>query len=41
VQIIANAKPHERQLRLAEYLRDEISDIEQQIAADRGGYDEA
>ena len=35
IQIFWTAAPHERLLRLAEYLRDEIASIDSQIAADR------
>jgi hypothetical protein len=36
VQIIASTdKPNERRRRLEKYLRDELADIERQIASDR------
>jgi hypothetical protein len=38
MQIVATAKPYERQLRIEQLLRGEFADIEQQIAADRKGY---
>jgi hypothetical protein len=40
MQIYATANSTERKLRIAQYLRDELDGLAQQIAADRGGCDD-